>query len=288
MLFSNSSLKPLQSVGPVAGTPILENVHHSMKQILSCISFLLLTGCVTSSTPQPLAALPNGCESPGTNISAELPQPSRAYSYTYQVYLPPCYTAESESFYPVLYLIPGRSSASGAWFAAGLTDIVDRIILNEEIPPFIIVATENTESDPFGEIIANALVPAVKSQYPVIDNRQYRAVAGGSLGGIAAYRLAFQHPGIFSSAGIFGAGAISGEETRIKEWLSAMNDKNLVRVFMDTGDEDPLMLERAEAMKSLLDEMGIENQLHSGHGGHNYAYWVSNFEIYLRWLAKDW
>jgi S-formylglutathione hydrolase FrmB len=34
--------------------------------------------------------------------------------------------------------------------------------------------------------------------------------------------------------------------------------------------------------------MGIENQLHSGQGGHNYAYWISNFEMYLEWLAKDW
>jgi len=41
-------------------------------------------------------------------------------------------------------------------------------------------------------------------------------------------------------------------------------------------------------MKSLLDELGIENQLHSGDGGHNYAYWVGNFEEYLQWLAKDW
>ena len=57
---------------------------------------------------------------------------------------------------------------------------------------------------------------------------------------------------------------------------------------MDTGDEDPLMLERAEVMKSMLDDLGIENILHTGHGGHNYAYWVSNFEMYLRWLVADW
>jgi S-formylglutathione hydrolase FrmB len=108
------------------------------------------------------------------------------------------------------------------------------------------------------------------------------------LGGIAAYRLAFQHPGSFSSAGIFGAGVISGEETRISEWLSSISKENQVRVFMDTGDEDVLMLERAEAMKSILDEMGIENILHTGHGGHNYMYWVGNFEMYLKWLARDW
>jgi enterochelin esterase-like enzyme len=162
------------------------------------------------------------------------------------------------------------------------------MILEGEIPPFLIVTTENIESDPMAETIYRELIPSIEEAYPILIDRRYRAAAGGSLGGIAAYRLAFQYPETFSSAGIFGAGAISGEETRIHEWLSAMNDENRVRVFMDTGDEDIFMLDSAQAMKSILDEAGVENQLHSGSGGHNYAYWVGNFEMYLKWLARDW
>lgn len=162
------------------------------------------------------------------------------------------------------------------------------MILNHDIPPFIIVTTQNIDNDPLAETIYKDLIPYIESQYPILDDRRYRAVAGGSLGGIAAYRLAFQYPDTFSSAGIFGAGAISGEETRIKEWLSSMHEENHVRVFMDTGDEDPLMLDRAEVMKSMLDEVGIENILHIGHGGHDYAYWVENFEMYLEWLVQGW
>lgn len=252
------------------------------------IFLFLLCGCGLGPTPQPLAVFPEGCTAPGTIISADLPQPIRGYAYKYRVYLPPCFSAKSESRYPVLYLVPGRSSSPDTWFAAGLADVPDRMILSGEIPPLIIVTTENIENDPMAETIYNELIPFIESQYPIIDDRQYRAIAGGSLGGIAAYRLAFQYPNTFSSAGIFGAGAISGEETHIHEWLSSMTDKNRVRVFMDTGDEDVLMFERAEVMKSMLDEAGIDNQLNTGHGGHNYAYWVSNFEMYLKWLAKDW
>jgi enterochelin esterase-like enzyme len=218
----------------------------------------------------------------------DLSKTKAGLSYNYRVYLPPCYTAESESRYPILYLVPGRSSGPGSWSAAGLADMVDQMILDKELPPFIIVATENIDNDPMADTIYKELIPYIESQYPILDDRQYHAVAGGSLGGIAAYRLAFQYPDTFSSAGIFGAGAISGEETRINEWLSAMTDENRIRVFMDTGDEDPLMLDRAEVMKSMLDKLGIENILHTGHGGHNYGYWVSNFEMYLKWLVKDW
>lgn len=31
-----------------------------------------------------------------------------------------------------------------------------------------------------------------------------------------------------------------------------------------------------------------EDNLHVGEGGHNYVYWVGNFEMYLKWLTKDW
>ena len=257
-----------------------------MKRLSGIALLILLCGCTLKQSS--LAVLPEECTSTGTMISSELPETALGDPYTYRVYLPPCFSAETESLYPILYLVPGRGSTPDAWFEAGLGDVVDRMIWSGEISPFIIVATENIDSDPMADVIYNDLIPHDEVQYPIAQDRKHRAVVGGSLGGIAAYRLAFQYPDTFSSAGIFGAGAISGEEDRIKEWLTVMNDTNRVRVFMNTGYEDPLMLDRAIVMKSILDEAGIENQLQRGQGGHTYVYWVSNFEIYLKWLAEDW
>lgn len=232
--------------------------------------------------------LPQGCTLSGEIIRAELPQPERGYPYEYRIYLPPCFHPQNAARYPVLYLIPGRNGSPDAWLAAGLEDRLNRLILDRETPPFILVTTESISSDPQAETIYQELIPFIESQYPILDDRRYRAVAGGSLGGIAAYRLAFMYPDEFSSAGIFGAGAISGEETQIRKWLASMTDANRTRVFLDCGDEDIFMLDRARVMKSILDEADVENELHIAQGGHNYAYWMSNFEKYLKWLTKDW
>lgn len=221
-------------------------------------------------------------------MRAELSEPARGYPYSYRVYLPPCFAATSEAQYPVLYLIPGRGSSPDSWLNAGLPEEVNRLILTGEVPPFLLVTTENTDSDPMADTIYRELIPYVESQYPIANDRRTRAVAGGSLGGIAAYRLAFQYPDTFSGAGIFGAGAISGEEPQIRLWLAQMNADNRTRVFMNSGEGDPFMLERARVMKSILDETGVENQLYVDDGEHNYPYWIRNFAMYLKWLSKGW
>jgi enterochelin esterase-like enzyme len=236
----------------------------------------------------PLATLAQGCKRSGKVTSAELPQPADGSAYSYRIYLPPCYSADSELRYPVLYLIPGSKSSPDSWLKAGLPDEMDKLILGKTIPPMIVITTENTDNDPMGETIYNKLIPAVERQYPIAADRRYRAVAGGSLGGITAYHLAFHYPETFSSAGLFGSGLAPGEEMQVRLWLAQMNDANRTRVFLNSGAEDSYMLDLAKAMKSILDEMDIENQLYADESGHHYKYWIPNFDKYLTWVAEKW
>lgn len=257
--------------------------------LVSALTLFLLTGCqaLARTGPAPaLAALEPGCQSPGVVRSLTLDQTSRGTSYTYGLYLPPCYESRAEGSFPVVYLVPGRGSGPGAWFAAGAAQVADDLILSGEVPPFLIVTSENIDGDPDAEVILEDLIPYIESNYPVSPDHRHRAVAGGSLGGIAAYRIGFRYPDRFATVGIFGSGAISGEEARIRAWLAEAEKQP--RVFLNTGFEDPLMLERARVMLALLDESGTAHTHIFSRGGHNYDYWVLNLPAYVHWLALDW
>jgi enterochelin esterase-like enzyme len=228
------------------------------------------------------------CGDPGTIQRRILDSPTQGYDYEYNLYLPPCYAEESDREYPVLYLIPGRSSSYQAWFQAGAAQIADDMIHAGEIPPLLIVATGDTDNDMYAEVIRNDLIPYIERSYRVRSQRRYHAVAGGSLGGVAAYRIVFSDPSRFASAGIFGNGATAGEEEQIRGWLGAMAEYEKPRVFVNVGLADTYMLGRAKALIAILDAFQISHTEIFSEGDHTYTYWVANFPAYLQWLAEDW
>jgi enterochelin esterase-like enzyme len=122
----------------------------------------------------------------------------------------------------VLYLLPGSQSSPDSWLKAGLQAEMDNQILSGNVSPMIVVTTENTDNDLEGNTIYKELIPFVEGQYSIAADRRHRAVAGGSLGGISAFHLAFQHPDDFSSVGVFGAGAFPWDEAQIRFWLAQM------------------------------------------------------------------
>ncbi|HBY06596.1 MAG TPA: hypothetical protein DEH22_01935, partial [Chloroflexi bacterium] len=121
-----------------------------------------------------------------------------------------------------------------------------------------------------------------------LADRQHRAVAGASLGGSAAYRLAFQQADTFASAGMFGSGLVNGDEERVIDWLKGVSGANKTRAFFNSGAQDPLMVERAQAMAEILDRAGVSYELIVDAGDHSYAYWGTHLGEYFRWAAQDW
>ncbi len=167
----------------------------------------------------------------------------------YTVYLPPSYASESERRYPVLYFLHGaggNENADGPAFAG----IVDRLVRAGRIPPVVCVFPNgglsgyrnhpetglNVET-----MIIEELLPLIDANYRTLAQRESRVIAGFSMGGGGALRLALSHPHLFSAASSW-AGAMTNRRTnQLPPELDVAGlsaQEPTVRLLLITGYDD--------------------------------------------------
>jgi enterochelin esterase-like enzyme len=152
------------------------------------------------------------------------------------VYLPPDYDAQTKTRYPVLYLQHGAGEDETGWVRQGHANfILDNLIAAGSCKPMISVmaygyarragqAPDLTEK-PFGspemlkamqemaavfeDDVTQVLIPFVDSIFRTLANRDHRAMAGLSMGGMQTFQITLNHLDLFSYIGGFsGAGGM--------------------------------------------------------------------------------
>jgi enterochelin esterase family protein len=215
-------------------------------------------------------------------------QHSASYNDTHEfmVYLPPGYHT-GKARYPVLYLVHGAGDTSIGWTLAGSTNLIlDSLIAEKKAVPMIIVMPFNgtfgpgpapgTPGTQFEDYMVKELIPFVDANYRVAPGRKNRAMAGLSAGGAATYNVAFKHPDLFSSAGMFSAAGGGGADfaTRYKDLAADAKGTNakFPVIWIGCGTEDPLN-EGAKAFDAALTKAQINHTYKSRAGGHVWPVW---------------
>jgi enterochelin esterase-like enzyme len=261
--------------------------------LIALLSALFLTGCQllqTKGSGSKLAVLPSGCASAGTVQTLELEATDSGTSYQYGLYLPPCYDPQATGLYPIVYLIPDGFNGPEAWLNIGGAQFADELIFSGEAPPFLIVSSQSPDigEEKYGKTITDELMPYIESHYPVSPDRRHRSVGGNSLGSTAAYRIGFISPDRFAAIGLFGGGAVSGEEEQIQTWLASLKPENKPRVFLHCGYDETYIVDRTRAMMTLLDQAGIRHTHYFTEGSNNLAFHIQYLPVDFHWLALDW
>ena len=142
----------------------------------------------------------------------------------YYVYTPPGYVADAAKRYPVLYLLHGYGQTAADWSTIGKAGmILDNLVADGKAVPMVIVMpfcygdmdiiTEGFEAGVmqndrlFEEALLNEILPRVESDYRVAGNRDGRAIAGLSMGGLESLEIGLGHPGVFAWIGSFSGTA---------------------------------------------------------------------------------
>lgn len=234
----------------------------------------------------------------------------------YRVLLPAEY-ATSQRRYPVLYLLHGLGGAYTDWTTR--TNIAEY----SRTLPLIIVMPDggnswytnaaDTPADRYEDYILTDLQADVVSKYRTINSRHGRAIAGLSMGGYGALKMALKRPGAFAVAGSF-SGAFSATRQAELVKLIASQDEPLRRIFGDDGsavrrENDLYMLAAAakpgavpylyidcgiadrllganrEVVATLL-QSGVAYEYHEVAGGHTWEYWDRQIRQFLPILMK--
>ena len=127
-----------------------------------------------------------------------------------RVYLPPGYDAEPERRYPVLYLLHGiTNTASSMGYIKGQAD---ELLAAGEIEPLIIVTatawnryggglySNSTTIGRWEDTYTHDLIDYVDGTFRTLARRESRGIAGWSMGGYGAVKLAMRHPDLYGAA----------------------------------------------------------------------------------------
>jgi enterochelin esterase family protein len=152
------------------------------------------------------------------------------------VYLPPGYDEQPKTRYPVLYLQHGGGEDETGWIRQGRANVIlDNLIAARQAKPMIVVmaygyarragAVRDDTPKPFGspemmkamqemaqtfeDDVMQALIPFVDTTFRTLTDRDHRAMAGLSMGGMQTYQITLNHLDQFSYIGGFsGAGGL--------------------------------------------------------------------------------
>ncbi|WP_164013871.1 alpha/beta hydrolase [Pyxidicoccus trucidator] len=143
------------------------------------------------------------------------------------VLLPPSYFHAPERRFPVVYLLHGLGPREhGHLGYVGVQRTAFHQMESGELPEHILVAVDGTTSlggsyytrspttGDFEQYVVREVVGAVDARYRTRAEAQWRAIAGFSMGGHGAIKLAMKYPGLFSSVGTLSASPLSLEQRR--------------------------------------------------------------------------
>lgn len=268
---------------------------------------------------------------PHSVVNEKLSMPSQilAYEVNYAIYLPESYNTSTRS-YPLVYLLHGYSDDHTAWIQFGeMKRIIDEGIRKGTIAPMIIVMPDAKttwyindfrKNEPYEDMFFQEFVPYIDKTYRTRSKKEFRGVAGLSMGGYGSLLYALKHPEMFAACAAFSPGVFTDDEMRdmqienYNKWfgeifktagdpnrinqywhehsvLYLIEDKQKediakVRLYIDCGDDD-FLFEGNFTLHIALKKKEIDHQYRVRDGTHSWEYWRTGLADGLAFISQS-
>lgn len=216
---------------------------------------------------------------------------------------------------PIVLLLHGVYGSHWAWaFKGGAHRTAQRLMDAGEIPPLVLaMPSDGLWGDGSGYVrharqdferwIVDEVPAAACDAVAACDAHSPLAIAGLSMGGFAALRLAGRYPQRFvAAAGHSSATEAAHLHALIEEpcdrWAQSASDISVLESLrmagaaslpplrFDCGTDDTL-LPANRALHQGLQALGIAHEYAEHPGGHDWAYWAQHLEDTLRFVARE-
>lgn len=202
------------------------------------------------------------------------------------VYTPPAYEADTSRRFPVLYLQHGGGENETGWLWQGKMDwIADHLLADGRMRDMIIVMNTGYAFRPdgsshpslgsFDEELTGDCIPFIDGHYRTIADREHRAMAGLSMGGMQTQRTVLRNPELFAWAGIFSGGlTIEGNGEAYGEILLEKErfEKLFRLLFVACGTKDGFYGQTRRNVDRVL-EAGVPLEYFEEEGYHDWTFW---------------
>ena len=217
------------------------------------------------------------------------------------VYTPPGFSKGKK--YPVLYLLHGIGGDELEWLKNGKPQVIlDNLYAENKLEPMIVVlpngramkddratgnimAADKVEAfSTFEQDLIQDLIPYIEKQYPVLKDREHRALAGLSMGGGQSLNFGLGNLNTFAWVGGFS----SAPNTKAPELLVPEPEtakKLLKLLWISCGDRDNLM-SFSKRTHEYLKEKGVPHIFYVEPGGHDFEVWKNDLYLFSQLLFK--
>jgi enterochelin esterase-like enzyme len=217
------------------------------------------------------------------------------------VYTPPGYSRERK--YPVLYLLHGIGGDEKEWLKGGRPQVIlDNLYAGKKVEPMIVVmpngramkddrATGNIMAPDkvqafaaFEQDLLSDLIPFIEDTYPVIRDREHRAIAGLSMGGGQSLNFGLGNLDKFAWIGGFSSAPNTKKpEELVPDPVKAKEQLKLL--WISCGDNDRL-LSFSKRTHDYLVTNNVPHIYYIEPGVHDFKVWKNGLYMFSQLLFK--
>jgi len=217
------------------------------------------------------------------------------------IYTPPGFTKTQN--YPVLYLLHGIGGDEKEWLNGGQPQVIlDNLYAEKKIEPMIVVmpngramkddraggnimAPDKVQAfATFEQALLNDLIPFIEKNWPVIKDREHRAIAGLSMGGGQSLNFGLGNLDVFAWVGGFS----SAPNTKAPELLvpdPEKTKKQLKLLWISCGASDNLIT-FSKRTHEYLQKNNVPHIYYIEPGVHDFKVWKNGLYMFSQLIFK--